>query len=344
MIVDRGDFFSLKINPCWAVLLLCLLLSACGEPLVLEEATPLGAERAALESIPGYPQGSYEYQLIERVGLKAEQGGMIDLRVWYPFSEEPAPVIIFSHGNWSDKDRYDNILSHWASYGFVVIAGTHLDGKNMARGIFNALRHGNDGLIAQRVADINYLLDHIEELQELLPLRLDANRVAVAGHSFGAFTAQQFSGARAITEKGDISADDRRVNAVVALSPPGPMFDEITAESWTQMHGPVLMSTGTHDVNAQFWPDWRDHKMSFDTAPDGHQYALVVQGADHYLGNLICRPDRDAEPQHDALNVVNAVSTLFLLAYVNGDLQAMEWLDQLELSATSGGFAELHTH
>jgi len=324
------------------LLTLAVSLGACAKPVDLEAAEPLAdAARSVLEQMPGYGPGPYETVLLESLVLKRDEAEDMSLRVWYPRRDEPSPVVIFSHGNWSDKDRYDAVLKHWASYGFAVIATTHLDGVNMARGIFNALRYGNDGLITARVDDVRYLIDHLPEIQALLPTVLDPERLAVTGHSFGAFTAQQFAGARAIVEDGDIGTDDSRVDAVVALSPPGPMFDEITAQSWTTMRGPVFMSTGTHDVNAQFFPDWRLHKMSFDTAVAGDQYALVVAGADHYLGNLICRPEREEAPQTDALNIVNALSTVFLLAHLTDDKSMAEWLQVVDVANLSNGFAIL---
>ncbi|WP_372865596.1 alpha/beta hydrolase family protein [Spongiibacter sp.] len=324
-----------------AALCCLLLLAGCAEPLPLEPAEPLGAARAELERLPGYGAGDFEPELAELTLPSLAGGSDKALRIWFARREDALPVVVFSHGNWSDKDRYEPLLKHWASHGFAVIATTHLDGRNMARGIFNALRYGNEGLIAARVADVRELVYRLPEIQSLLPVALDAERLAVAGHSFGAFTAQQFAGARAITADGEIGADDARVAAVVALSPPGPMFDEITEQSWTQMQGPVFMTTGTHDVNPQFWPDWRLHKMSFDTALSGDQYALVVQGADHYLGNLICRPEREAEPQVDAFNLISALSTVFLQAYLHADEAQVDWLQGLDLAQLSAGFAEL---
>ncbi len=44
----------------------------------------------------------------------------------------------------------------------------------------------------------------------------------------------------------------------------------------------------------------------------GQNYSLVVDGADHYLGNLICRPEREEQPQHKALRVINTASVAFL--------------------------------
>ena len=262
------------------------------------------------------------------------------------------PVVIFSHGNWSDRNKYDNLLRHWASHGYAIIAPTHLDGRSMVRGIFNSLRYGQLGLIAARVDDVQYLMDHLADIEQKLSkahgstLVLKKDQMVIAGHSFGAFTAQQFAGAQAwdITESDNSSAEaihDPRVAGVIAISPPGPMFDVIHDKSWLQMRGPVLVTTGTWDSNPQFWPDWKMHLMSHEAAPAGEQFALVVDGADHYLGNLICRPEREAEPQHSALAMVNSASIAFLNAFLLSDEKAAAYLRSDELQSLTKNFAQL---
>lgn len=325
-----------------------MLLVACGgEPVVLPAVEPLKADAAALNSLYGLQGGGFAVKLSEEIVLHdPNQARDIPLRVSYPDAPGPFPLILFSHGNWSDNVKYDKVLDHWVSHGYVVLAPQHLDGGGMARGIFNALRFGQLGLIDARRADMDFLLDNIDSVISALPAlqrRIDRERVAVAGHSFGAFTAQQFGGAAAL----DVGSGqygvrpDARVRAVVAISPPGPMFDLITEDSWRQMKGPMLLTTGTWDVNAKFFPQWELHRMSFDTAVPGDQYALVVQGADHYLGNLICRPEREEAPQTDALAMVNATTTAFLDAYVKDNANALAFVRGDRLNDITQGFAVL---
>lgn len=327
------------------VALLGLLLVSCGgEPVELPPAKPLQVSDARLREIPGLGTGTFAVQVHDPLHIETPENRnrALSLRVLQPLGVDRTPVVIFSHGNWSDREKYDELLRVWASHGFAVVAPTHLDGRSMARGIFNSLRYGQMGLIEARVEDITFLLNNLEKVVSNIEgfAKID-ERVVVAGHSFGAFTAQQFAGARAI-DNGQVStAGHDRVAGVLAISPPGPMFDVIREESWSQLRGPVLATTGTWDSNPQFWPDWRMHLLSHETGIAGELYALVIEGADHYLGNLICRPEREADPQRDALKILNAMSVAFLRAHLLEDNEARQFLASSQLESLTRGFATL---
>ena len=267
-----------------------VLLAGCGgEPPVLPEARPLSIAPEVAATIPYIAPGPHAVAapVQQTLASDAAYDYSLPLRLLLP-EQTPAdrqalPLIVFSHGNWSDADRYEPLLSFWVSHGYAVIAPTHLDGTSMARGIFNSLRYGQLGLIRARVEDIQRVLDNLASIERHSGREFDRERIALAGHSFGAFSAQQFAGAIASDESDIVAVSDPRVRAVIALSPPGPMFDVIHEKSWIAMRGPVLVTTGTWDSNAQFWPDWRMHLMSYDTAKAGDVYSLVIDGADHYF-------------------------------------------------------------
>ncbi|WP_337881080.1 hypothetical protein [Rheinheimera sp.] len=327
-------------------LTLTVFLAACSEP-VLPPATPLRADPGQFVHIPYLQQGELKV-LTERnllLPANAEQREL-ELSIFYPEQNGRYPLVLFSHGNWSSKDKYDTVIKFWVSHGYVVVAPNHLDCCSRVSGIVNSMRYGNFGLIENRVKDLRYLLDNFDQLEQVLPALKDKTnlqQIAVAGHSFGAFSAQQFGGA------GTLNGEDNsyhyykepRVKAIVALSPPGPMFDEITEQSWQQLATPTFNSTGSWDIDNYFFPQWQLHKMAFDSAQPGHNYLLVTQGADHYLGNLICRPEREATPQHDALTMLNASSTAFLAAYLKQDDRAKQFLQSGQLQQLTAGFSSL---
>jgi predicted dienelactone hydrolase len=328
---------------------LCLLLPGCGEELPRPEVTPLSTPVVDLQAL--YKWGGGPYQVAVAPELRLPDPGRengLSINVYYPADAEGAlPVLLFSHGNFSSYNDYDKLISHWVSHGYVVLAPLHRDANRAYLGnTVDLLRHGNLGIIEARRADLLTVLDSLAEIETLVPQlagRLDPHRVAATGHSFGAFNAQQLGGAAALdTDSGAYRVvADPRIKAVLAISPPGPMFDEIDEGSWRTQQAPTLMTTGTWDSNAWFWPDWRSHTTSYNTAAPGNQYLLVVQGADHYLGNLICRLDLDEQSQWDALAMINTMSIAFLDAYVLGDPAALAFLRSRAMNEITDGFATL---
>lgn len=325
-----------------------LLMVACSEDVVLPEAKPLQATEQQLAQLYKLETGPYAVLMRKDIVFggadDSEQVRALAVSVSFPDAPGSFPLLLFSHGNWSDRDSYDRVISHWVSHGYVVIAPDHLDCCSMFSGIVNSVRYGQFGLIDERMKDFSFLLDNLDRLQDSvdgLAGKIDSSRIAATGHSFGAFSAEQFGGAGTFNPgtQSMVYYRDERIKAIVALSPPGPMFDVINDQSWLELNTPTLVTTGTWDSNAQFWPDWRLHKMSFDTAKKGHNYALITQGADHYLGNLICRQAREQTPQHDALKMLNSTSTAFLDAYIKDDPVARAYIDSEILAAATGGFS-----
>lgn len=338
----------MKLQTLSILLLTALLgLTACSEDVPLPEATPLQIPPETMKTLYAAKAGPFQVkQLRDQVLPAANSHRQLDFNLYYPTTGKNHPLVIFSHGNWSNKDSYDRLIEHWVSHGYVVIAPNHLDCCSMAQGIFNSVRYGQLGLIEARVEDFSVLLkalDKIAAMQPQLADKIDIQHIAMAGHSFGAFTATQLGGAAALDpDEGVYRAHlNPQISAVIALSNPGPMFDTITADSWLELQTPTLFSTGTWDIQPAFWPDWRDHLLAFETAKPGDKYALVIDGADHYLGNLICRLEREEPPQTDALAMVNITTTAFLDAYLKKKPEARDFISANHLGEVTGGFARL---
>ncbi len=303
-------------------LALLLALTACGAPPELPPAKPLSADAQHYATLPGYGPGPFAVQRSPILSWHPAGGDEYEVRGVYPElsarKSEQLPLLVFSHGFASDVTEYDALLEHWASHGVVTLAIRHPDAGGTLRGIWSSIRLGKEGLISARTAALHRLIDERDSLPGMLQEALrhtDPSAIIAAGHSFGAFTAQQLGGAVAISPQGDRRLEARHgaVTRVIAISPPGEMFGWIQADSWSDMQVPQLVTTGTWDVDGRFVTDWRQHRLSFDSAPAEIPGALlVVQGADHYLGNLICRTDRDVAPQTDALRFVQTISLQFL--------------------------------
>jgi predicted dienelactone hydrolase len=329
---------KVKITSKFLLIVLLALPLGCSEDIPLPPAAPLAVDESVVDSLYGAQAGPHQMISVPGLMLPANENERdISFNLYFPVEGEGYPLLLFSHGNWSDKGSYDRIIEHWVSHGYAVIAPDHLDCCGAPRGIFNSLRYGQLGLIEGRVDDLSRLLRELSAIEALAPTfrdKADPTTLAITGHSFGAFSAQQFGGAAAFDPDQEkyLFNRDPRVQAIVAMSPPGPMFDTITADSWQQLQTPTLVTTGTWDIQPSFWPDWRMHLMSWESALPGNKYALVTQGADHFLGNLICRTQREATPQTDALRMLQSASTAFLDAYLKNNAAAQAYIDGDDLT------------
>lgn len=247
----------------------------------------------------------------------------VNLSVSYPLGNGQYPLIIFSHGNSLDNQSYRNLTDYWVERGFVVVAPLHLDSDGDMAAI--AEQYGHDWVVASRLIELSAVIDHIAEI--VLTLEgfngtVLTDRVIAAGHSFGALSSQQLSGAKIEMRNDSIysipdSLIDDRVIAVVAVSPPGLIQGFLTEATWQGFSTPQLVVTGPNDFFPFIWPDYEDHFVSYLTADQGNNYLLVLDEMDHYLGNLIGRLERDSPSQILALKNLSEISMLFIEQYLS---------------------------
>ena len=74
--------------------------------------------------------------------------------------------------------------------------------------------------------------------------------------------------------------------------------------------------------------DWHTHLTAYDQAPPGDKYAIVLDGADHYFGGLICNFAVPGPPRTAALDIVVAKSLDFMQAYASHDPAARRALER----------------
>jgi dienelactone hydrolase len=226
-------------------------------------------------------------------------GAAVPLRIRAPATpQRPCPVILFSHGLAGSREGYDHLTAAWAAAGFFVVqpshAGSDTDAFRSAglNGLAPAMRAAllQPEVARSRPRLISRLIDLLPQLQSAAtgwPGTLAANRIGVAGHSFGAWTAQAVSGVRFRLADGSETTADARPVAFLALSPngPGPLQP---AAAWDHATRPMLLVTGTEDRMPAFLmrdsdhergPAWRE--QAFHLVPAGEQFLAVFAGAHH---------------------------------------------------------------
>lgn len=251
------------------------------------------------------------------------RGEDLQVAVTAPASGSGLPVLVFSHGfSWS-MDGYAPLADHWAAQGFVVLRPTHLDSRTLG---IPADDPRTPRIWRFRVEDMKRVLDGLDVLEAAVPGlagRVDRDRIAVAGHSWGAQTASTLLGARVLDADGAPGEDlsDPRVTAGVLLALTG-LGDSLTpfAEEhlpfmrpdFSTMTAPALIVAGDHDDSALSTrgPDWFTDGY---THSPGDKRLLTLFGAEHSLGGI--PGERVAETTDESparVALIQRLSTAFL--------------------------------
>ena len=260
---------------------------------------------------------TYDVTVINDVTLTSGEREVIS-KIFVPDGEGPFPVIVFSHGTFSSKDMYDPVLSHWARAGNIVVAPNHVDAN------YGRIPDGEEdmhNIVLTRSADLSLIVDSFDTLGAAYPAlsgKLDARRLATAGHSVGTLSAMLATGLRERhPETGAISFhDDGRFSAIIMLSDPGKMALQ-PEHVWKGMTVPTFMVTGPDDIglmgDGQIETRYEMEVLTGEGAPQDSKFLLTIDGLDHYFGGAIHR-DVEETPDLEALDIFKDESVLFLAA------------------------------
>tara|TARA_R110002072_G_scaffold166989_5_gene320449 strand:- start:8778 stop:9833 length:1056 start_codon:yes stop_codon:yes gene_type:complete len=191
----------------------------------------------------------------------------VPVQLHLPTTPEPWPLIVMSHGAGGNRTTGAYLAEALAHAGYAVIQVEH-PGSNTAalqKGgkRFRRMRRNLQAMVqepqnwANRPQDVSFVLDHL--LQGSMATRLDADRIGICGHSFGAFTTMAVAGMTIdMPDAADMSFRDPRIRAAVAMSPQGAGTMGVNAGAWEPIAIPLLMLTGTLDegLGGQAWT-WR---------------------------------------------------------------------------------------
>lgn len=300
------------------------------------------------------PGASRDYaREIERTPLKvatvsalvlhdAKRNKDLRVRLNYPQDDGPFPIILFSHGAWGSKDGHTMLTEMWARHGYVTIQPDHADSRSLG------VKVGDQTVFRDwqsRPEDISFILDSLAEIEAKVPAlegKLDAKRIGMSGHSYGANTAQLVGGTKVYLGSQEKSYEDPRVTAVALLSGQGP-GEMLTEKSWEHFTKPFLVMTGSRDGPTRTGQpaEWR--KQPYELSPPGDKYLLWVEGMDHGFGGVSGLKDGLVKFQSNVDHIsYTKMSTLaFWDAFLKGDAEAKAWLASDALASFSKGTAKL---
>jgi len=259
----------------------------------------------------------------------------IPLRVYLPWDQRPAPVVLFSHGLGGSREGCAYLGEHWARRGYLAVFLQHPGSdtsvwRGQPRGQRRAAREQAAGLadFMLRVQDVRAVLDQLERWQgspgQPLAGRLDLGRTGMSGHSFGAVTTQAVSGQR--VSVGGRSFTDERIKAALALSPSSPRRGD-PGQAFGGVEIPWMLMTGTRDLAPIGQADLESRLAVFPALPPGAKYQLVLDGAEHSAFTERALPGDRAPRNPNHHRLILALSTAFWDAWLRADATAREWLD-----------------
>lgn len=306
--------------------------------------------------IPAPPVLSYSPVVLPVPGRPVD----LELRVTAPAEGTGLPVVLLSHGhgysnNLSSLNGYAPLANAWAAQGFAVIQPTHLSSRTLSDLVADV--PGAPLFWRSRAEDMTRILDRLDVVEQAVPGlagRLDATKVAVAGHSLGGFTASLLLGARVTDDSGEV-ADlvEPRIKAGVLLAAPGrgdvlngpragivPFFGSVDFGTMTT---PALVVAGDKDDSrhfTDFGPQW--HADPYTLAP-GPKALLKLFGAEHGLGGIAGYDAAETTDENpDMVAALTRLTAAYLRSHLSGDGTAWQ-MARAELAAGPAAFGSVDT-
>jgi predicted dienelactone hydrolase len=223
-----------------------------------------------------------------------------------------APLIVFSHGLGGSRYGYSNLCTYWAANGIATIAIQH-PGSDRAIwtsqgfSVLSALKSAAnvDNAIA-RALDISFAIDAID-IDATLKDKIDFNKIAVGGHSFGANTALLSAGAQFYQENKLVNYGDKRIKAALVLSAPALPNSENAKQVYGKIRIPTLHLTGTQDhtpiPGAVTTAEMR--REPYDAIEGAAKYLGVYDGGRHAMFN-----DRSRDATSEAIKASARATSL----------------------------------
>ncbi|MFJ3667125.1 alpha/beta hydrolase family protein [Streptomyces sp. NPDC090106] len=253
------------------------------------------------------------------------RGDDLQVRITAPTEGTDLPVIVFAHGFAQSMAAGDPLVDHWTAHGFVVVQPTFLDSAALA---LTPADPRHPVIWRTRVDDLERVIEELDTVIAAvpgLPGRVDTDRLAVAGHSWGGQSVGMLLGARVLGADGRPGEDrtDKRVKAGVLLSTTGLSRGDLTpfaqehfpfmSPDFSGLATPSIVVAGDRDQSALSTrgPTW--FTDVYHHSP-GARHLVTLYGGEHTLGGIqdyMSTATTDESPQR--VDLVRRTTTAFLL-------------------------------
>jgi predicted dienelactone hydrolase len=323
----KKAFFALLLTLFGAI-----SLAACSTSNLNHSRRTEGREALALQSsvtpvaLYSVPSSDNRIGELETVWVDTSRQRAIPARIFTPeLGAGPFPVVVFSHGLGGSRLSYSQLGRHWASLGFIAV---HLQHVGSDRAIWTASglavlsslksAASPDNAI-NRARDVSFAIDQLS-LEPKLASRVDPQRIAIAGHSFGANTALLSAGAQFKVDGKAQAFGDPRIKAAIILSPPSVPANQDPIMVYNPIRIPTLHLTGTRDDTPIPGLSTMANQRSeaFDSMVATPRYLAIYEGGRHSMFH-----DRTMDKTSaDIKTSTKELTTLFLRSTLLADDEA----------------------
>jgi predicted dienelactone hydrolase len=261
------------------------------------------------------------------------RGRALPVLLRLPAGSGPAPAVVVSHGLGGSRDGLGYLGRALVEAGFLVMhvqhPGTDSTVWQGAGNLSTAMAAAalDAGQALARLQDGIFALDELgRRTASAGPLRgrVDTARLAMAGHSYGAWTVQHLLGQRLPGGERGLALPDARLKAGIALSPVPPRG--LSARfAFGRIGTPLLHVTGTQDHGYLEGATPADREIPFRSISGPPQVLAVLAGANHaaFADEPAAGP-RWGDPTYHGR--IAAVAVAFLRAVLLGDAEAQQAL------------------
>ncbi len=177
----------------------------------------------------------------------------VPARLYLPIdTAQKTPLVIFSHGIGGSREGYSYIGKYLAAHGIAALHVQHVGSDrnlwfgNPIQMVGRLQDAAKESEAIDRTKDMRFALDQLL-LDPQLSTRLDAQRIAAAGHSYGANTTMLLAGARVQRDGVAMDLADPRIKVAVIISAPPFYGESDPKEILRSIRVPSLHITATGD-------------------------------------------------------------------------------------------------
>ncbi len=247
-------------------------------------------EPHSLDTAPLQAAQVFDFDWVDKRRARA-----VPARLYWPLGKAPPegwPLVVFSHGIGGSRQGYSYLGRHSSAHGIASLHVQHVGSDaNLWRGnpfgvIERLQAAAREEEVIDRTADVRFALDRmLDPAMQDGALRIDASRLVMAGHSYGANTTLLALGARVVRHGRVVACAEPRFAAGIVISAPPFYGEDDLAAVLGPLRVPTLHVTATADVIEI--PGYRsgagDRLDVFRTVGDPRKLLAVFEGGSHSM-------------------------------------------------------------